>query len=76
MKFYNRYKISDILDEAHYIINNGATIRDVSNAFNVPIGTVYNHVNYYLKWYDPELHLQVREVIDSHKSSGRKGVKR
>lgn len=76
MKFYNRYSIEDILNEARYIINNNATVRDVSRLFNIPVGTVYHHVNDYLKRYDPELYEQVRKVAESHKTSKRKGVKR
>ena len=52
------------LDEARYIVETGATVREVAKVFNVGKSTVHKDVTKRLKGLDDNLYLLVRDVLD------------
>ncbi|MBO5713780.1 MAG: sporulation transcriptional regulator SpoIIID [Clostridia bacterium] len=60
------YKSIEIrtIDEALYIIETGATVREVAKVFNVGKSTVHKDVTKRLKELDGNLYLLVRDVLD------------
>ena len=52
------------LDEARYIVETGATVREVAKVFGVGKSTVHKDVTKRLKGLDDNLYLLVRDVLD------------
>lgn len=52
---------------AQYIIENGSTVRDAGKAFGISKSTVHQDITARLSRVNPELHRQVREVLDRNK---------
>lgn len=50
-----------------YIIENKATVRKAANRFNISKSTVHKDVAERLKNLDPELYLEVREILKINK---------
>ncbi len=57
-----------IYETAHYIIENGATVRDAANVFRISKSTVHKDMAERLKLMNPLLHRQVRQVLDVNKA--------
>lgn len=51
-----------------YIIDTGATVRAAAKVFKVSKSTVHKDVSERLKTQEPELYLQVKEVLEKNKS--------
>ena len=51
-----------------YIIDTGATVRAAAKVFKVSKSTVHKDVSERLKNEEPELYLQVKEVLEKNKS--------
>ena len=51
-----------------YIIDTGATVRATAKVFKVSKSTVHKDVSERLKIEEPELYLQVKEVLEKNKS--------
>ena len=52
------------LDEARFIVETGATVREVAKVFKVGKSTVHKDVTKRLKGLDDNLYLLVRDVLD------------
>ncbi len=52
---------------AQYIIDNGSTVRNAGKAFGISKSTVHQDITARLAKVNPELHRQVREVLDRNK---------
>ncbi len=52
---------------AKYIIENKATVRDAGKNFGISKSTVHQDITARLGKVDPELHRQVREVLERNK---------
>ena len=52
---------------AQYIIDNGSTVRNAGKAFGISKSTVHQDITARLEKVDPELHRQVREVLERNK---------
>ncbi|MCR4780639.1 MAG: sporulation transcriptional regulator SpoIIID [Ruminiclostridium sp.] len=52
---------------AQYIIDNGSTVRNAGKAFGISKSTVHQDITARLARVNPELHRQVREVLDRNK---------
>ncbi len=50
-----------------YIIENKATVRKAATRFNISKSTVHKHVAERLKNLDPDLYLEVREILKINK---------
>lgn len=57
-----------IKQEAHYIVDNKATVRQAAIAFGVSKSTIHTHMVMELKKVDPTLYKKVRKVLDTNKS--------
>ena len=53
---------------AHYIIENGSTVRDAAKQFNVSKSTVHKDVGMRLKGINKCLYIKVKAVLDKNKS--------
>lgn len=53
---------------AEYLVDNGATVRRVARRFGISKSTVHKDVTEKLKRVNPELALQVKEVLDQNKA--------
>ena len=53
-----------VLDEAIYIVETGATVREVAKIFKVGKSTVHKDVTKRLQSIDTNLYLLVRDVLD------------
>ena len=53
---------------AEYIIENGATVRSAAKKFGVSKSTVHKDVSERLRRLNPNLYLQVKEVLEKNKS--------
>ncbi len=51
-----------------YILDTGATVRATAKVFKVSKSTVHKDVSERLKVEEPELYLQVKEVLEKNKS--------
>ena len=57
------------IDEtAHYIIDNGATVRDAARVFCISKSTVHKDMAERLRVVNPRLYRQVRHVLDVNKA--------
>ena len=52
-----------VLQTAHYIVENDATVRQAARAMGVSKSTVHSDMNEKLKYIDSSLYEQVREVL-------------
>ena len=53
---------------AHYIIENGATVRDAARIFKISKSTVHKDVSERLRTLNPGMAAQVRAVLDRNKA--------
>ena len=63
----NSNKDQKILEWAHYIVDNSATVRATGKEFNAAKSTVHDHVTTTLKRLDSQLFYEVRNVLDTNK---------
>jgi putative DeoR family transcriptional regulator (stage III sporulation protein D) len=54
------------LEYAKYIVDNNATIRATAKSFGVAKSTVHYDLKNRLKYYDVELYLRVKEILQIH----------
>lgn len=64
----NSNKDQKILEWAHYIVDNSATVRATGKEFNAAKSTVYLHVTTTLESLDAQLFKDVRKVLDINKA--------
>lgn len=57
-----------VIDLAHYIIENKATVRQTANVFGISKSTVHNDVTKRLSIINPMLSSEVKEVLDENKA--------
>lgn len=62
----NSYILKRVLDESYYIIDNGNTIREIANVFNVSKSTVHKDLSERLKDVDKNLYNKVNEILKYH----------
>ncbi len=55
--------IDRIIEEANYIVNTGATVRQAAKLFHFSKSTVHKDVTERLKQLDKELYLKVKKVL-------------
>ncbi len=55
--------IDRIIEEANYIANTGATVRQTAKIFHFSKSTVHKDVSERLKYVDKELYKQVKKVL-------------
>ena len=53
---------------AEYVIENGATVRRTAQHFGISKSTVHKDLSYKLKYINPVLYSQVKEILDINKS--------
>lgn len=53
---------------AEYMIESGATVRRAAKKFGISKSTVHKDVSERLKYIDPQLHKQVKDVLEVNKS--------
>ncbi len=53
---------------AEYMIESGATVRKAAKKFGISKSTVHKDVSERLKYIDPQLHKQVKDVLDVNKA--------
>ena len=53
---------------AEYVIENGATVRRTAKHFGISKSTVHKDLSYKLKYINPSLYSQVKEILDINKS--------
>lgn len=53
---------------AEYVIENGATVRRTAQHFGISKSTVHKDLSYKLKYINPALYSQVKEILDLNKS--------
>ncbi|MFI3227376.1 MAG: sporulation transcriptional regulator SpoIIID [Clostridia bacterium] len=52
---------------ARYIIDNKATVRDAGKVFSISKSTAHKDITTRLQKLNPELYLEVREILDTNK---------
>lgn len=57
-----------VLQVAHYIIENGATVRDAAKVYKISKSTIHKDVSERLLSINPTLAKQVRRVLDINKA--------
>ena len=57
-----------VLKEADYILKTGYTIREVATYFNVSKSTVHKDVAERLKYIDPQLYKEVKQILEINKA--------
>lgn len=57
-----------IKEEARYIADNKATVRQAAIAFGISKSTIHTHMVMKLKKVDPTLYKHVRKVLDTNKA--------
>ena len=57
-----------INETAHYIVDNGATVRDAARVFCISKSTVHKDMAERLRVVNPRLYRQVRHVLDVNKA--------
>jgi putative DeoR family transcriptional regulator (stage III sporulation protein D) len=55
-----------VLQEARYIVQHGATVRETANYFGISKSTVHNDMTMRLEEMDEELYFEVRKVSDKN----------
>ncbi len=63
----NYYEEERVREEARYIIENGATVRQTAKKFGISKSTVHSDVTGKLEKTDPELFEKVRLVLNENK---------
>ena len=58
--------IKRVIDEAHYIIGTGKTVREIAKVFGVSKSTVHKDLHERLLEVDVTLYKDVREILDYH----------
>lgn len=53
---------------AEYVIENGATVRRTAHHFGISKSTVHKDLSYKLKYINPKLYSQVKQILDVNKS--------
>lgn len=53
---------------ANYVIETGATVRAAANYFGISKSTVHKDLTYRLKYINPALHKDVKEILDINKA--------
>ena len=53
---------------AEYMIGSGATVRKAAKKFGISKSTVHKDVSERLKYIDPQLHKQVKDVLETNKA--------
>ena len=53
---------------AEYVIDTGATVRKTATHFGVSKSTVHKDLTYKLKYINPKLYSQVKQILDVNKS--------
>jgi len=53
---------------AEYMIESGATVRKAAKKFGISKSTVHKDVSERLKYIDPQLHKQVKDVLEVNKA--------
>ena len=53
---------------AEYVIETGATVRRAAQHFGISKSTVHKDLSYKLKYINPTLYSQVKEILDINKS--------
>ncbi len=62
------YIVDRVLEEAYYIAETGATVRDTAKIFHVGKSTVHKDVTERLMAIDKYLYKQVRKILDKNLS--------
>lgn len=62
------YIVDRALEEAYYIVQTGATVRETAGIFHVGKSTVHKDVTVRLKDIDKPLYKKVRQVLDKNLS--------
>ena len=62
------YIVDRVLEEAYYIAETGATVRDTAKIFHVGKSTVHKDVTERLMGIDKYLYKQVRKILDKNLS--------
>jgi putative DeoR family transcriptional regulator (stage III sporulation protein D) len=52
---------------AQYIVDNNATVRQTAKAFGISKSTVHKDITVNLKKINPELHIQVKRILEVNK---------
>ena len=52
---------------AVYMIETGATVRSTAKHFHISKSTVHKDINTRLRYYNPALYAQVRQILDRNK---------
>jgi len=58
--------IKRVIDEAHYIIDTGETVREIATVFGVSKSTVHKDLHERLLEVDINLYKDVRKILDYH----------
>ena len=53
---------------AEYVIENGATVRSTAAYFGISKSTVHKDLSYKLRYFNPRLYSEVKEILDINKS--------
>ena len=53
---------------AEYVIETGATVRTAANHFGVSKSTVHKDISFKLRFYNPSLYAEVKEILEINKS--------
>ena len=62
----DKYIINRVLKEAHYILENRSTVRDIASIYSISKSTVHKDLQERLKEIDVSLHKDVNEIFKEH----------
>lgn len=62
----DKYIISRVLEEAHYMIENKSTVRDIANIYQVSKSTVHKDLQERLREINKTLHKKVDTIFREH----------
>lgn len=62
----DKYIISRVLEEAHYMIENKSTVRDIANIYQVSKSTVHKDLQERLRQINEKLHDEVDKIFKEH----------
>lgn len=62
----DKYIISRVLEEAHYMIENKSTVRDIANIYQVSKSTVHKDLQERLREINKTLHKKVDIIFREH----------
>lgn len=66
MSRYKNYIENRVLEEANYIIENGATVREVAKKFMVSKSTIHKDMVIKLAEINKDLHKRVKDVLQAN----------